>query len=44
MPPGLGGGGFPGASDGKESVVIQEIQVWSLGQEDLLEKQPTPVF
>ena len=28
---------FPGGSDGKESVT-QEIQVWSLGWEDPLEK------
>ena len=30
--------GFPGGSDGKESATMQEIQVLSLGREDLLEK------
>jgi len=31
--------GFLGDSDGKESVAVWEIQVQSLGQEDLLEKE-----
>ena len=31
--------GFPGGSDGKESTCMQETQVWSLGQEDPLEKE-----
>ena len=31
--------GFPGGSVSQESAVIQETQVWSLGQEDLLEKE-----
>ena len=37
--------GFPGGSDSKESA-MQETEVWSLGQEDPLEKerQPTPAF
>ena len=37
---------FPGGSDGKPSSTMQETCVWSLGGEDLLEKemQPTPVF
>ena len=30
--------GFPGGSDGKESACSAEIQVWSLSQEDSLEK------
>ena len=30
--------GFPGGSDGKEFACMQETQVWSLGQEDPLEK------
>ena len=30
--------GFPGNSDGKESTCNTETQVWSLGQEDPLEK------
>ena len=30
--------GFPGGSDGKESACSAEIQAWSLGQEDSLEK------
>ena len=30
--------GFPGGSDGKESPAVQENWVWSLGQEDPLEK------
>ena len=30
--------GFPGGSDGKESVCMQETQVQSLGWEDPLEK------
>ena len=30
--------GFPGGSDGKESAPMKETQVWSLGQEDPLEK------
>ena len=29
---------FPGGSDGKESAYSAETQVWSLGQEGLLEK------
>ena len=29
---------FPGGSFGKESAVMQETGVWSLGQEDALEK------
>ena len=37
---------FPGDSDGKECVAMQETQVRSLSREDPLEKgmQPTPVF
>ena len=31
--------GFPGGSDGKESASKQETQLWSLGQEDPLEKE-----
>ena len=30
--------GFPGGSDGKNLPAMQEIRVWSLGQEDPLEK------
>ena len=30
---------FPGGLDGKDLPVIWEIQVWSLGQEDLLEEE-----
>ena len=39
-------GGLPGGSDGKESACRAEIQVWSPGQRDLLEKWMllTPVF
>ena len=33
------GGGFPGGSDGKESTCNAETWVWSLGQEDPLEKE-----
>ena len=31
--------GFAGGLDGKESVVIWETQIWSLGQENPLEKK-----
>ena len=31
--------GFPGGSDSKESPAMLETWVWSLGQEDLLEKE-----
>ena len=33
--------GFPGGSDGKESPAVQETWIWSLGWEDLLEKEVT---
>ena len=33
------GKGFSGGSDGKNPPVMQEIWVWSLDQEDLLEKE-----
>ena len=38
--------GFPGGSDGKESACNAKTQVWSLCQEDPLEKGwlPTPIF
>ena len=38
--------GFPGGSDGKEPASVQETRVWSLGQEDPLEKGMVthPVF
>ena len=39
--------GFPDGSDGKESAcIMQETEVWSLGQKDALEKgmATTPVF
>ena len=38
--------GFPGGSAVKNLLVMQETQVWSLGQEDPLRRawQPTPVF
>ena len=35
--------GFPGGSDGKESAPMKETQVWSLGQEDPLEKEWLPI-
>ena len=31
--------GFPGGSDVKESAAMQETWIWSLGQEDPLEKE-----
>ena len=31
--------GFPGGSDGKEFIVVQETQVQFLGQEDPLDKE-----
>ena len=39
MPPSHLPSGFPGGPDGKESTTMQETQVQSLGQEDLLEKE-----
>ena len=38
--------GFPGDSDIKNLPAMQETQVWSLGQEDYLEKEwlPIPAF
>ena len=39
----LGGGGFPGGSDGKVSA-MQETRVRSLGQEDPLEKEMAAHF
>ena len=33
--------GFPGGSDSKESAAMQENQVLSLGEEDLLKKEMT---
>ena len=38
--------GFPGDSDIKNLPAMQETQVWSLGQEDHLEKEwlPIPAF
>ena len=38
------GKGFPGSSVVKNLPAKQETWVWSLGQEDPPEKEPTPVF